>query len=56
MKFCLFVGQVDASRVAYRARQSPYKMITVEEAVNIVLNETPVLEMETIKYSGNIIL
>lgn len=48
---CANESQVDASRVAYRARQSPYKMITVEEALSIVLRETPVSEMETIKYS-----
>lgn len=48
---CANESQVDASRVAYRARQSPYKMITVEDAVSIVLKETPMLETEILKYS-----
>lgn len=42
--------------MAYRARQSPYKMITVEDAVSIVLKETPMLETEILKYSGEAFL
>lgn len=43
-------SKVDETRVAYRPRESPYPLITVEEAVNIVLNHTETLETEQVFY------
>ena len=49
---CVFLGQVDASRVAYRPRESPYPMITVDQAIAIVMEHAQPLPEETIKFTG----
>nr|XP_022331170.1 gephyrin-like isoform X2 [Crassostrea virginica] len=41
-------GHRDVNRVAYRPRQSPYPMISVEEALGIVLEHAQPLETETV--------
>ena len=48
----VFLGQVDASRVAYRPRESPYPMITVDQAIAIVMEHAQPLPEETIKFTG----
>lgn len=48
----LYLGQVDATRVAYRPRESPYPMITVDEAVAIVMEHALPLPEETYKFTG----
>ena len=46
------VSGVDASCVARRPRESPYPIISVEEALNIVLENSPVLEIEQVTLTG----
>eukprot|EP00106_Octopus_bimaculoides_P015775 XP_014783217.1 PREDICTED: gephyrin-like [Octopus bimaculoides] len=46
-----YESHVDTTHVANRARQSSYKMISVESALDIVLTETPVAETAKFKYS-----
>ena len=46
-------GVVDVSKVAYRPRESPYPLISVEEAVDTVLNEAFVLGPEQVYFKGN---
>ncbi|XP_041352423.1 gephyrin-like isoform X2 [Gigantopelta aegis] len=41
-------SSVDASHVARRPRESPYPIISVEEALNIVLDSAPVLDIEQV--------
>ncbi|XP_046575609.1 gephyrin-like isoform X1 [Haliotis rubra] len=43
-------SQVDANRVAYRPRESPYPIVEVDVAVNTVLDKAPVLAAETISF------
>ncbi|KAL5008960.1 hypothetical protein ScPMuIL_014541 [Solemya velum] len=45
-------SNVDVSKVAYRPRESPYPMITIEEANKIILEKTPTMETEQIALSG----
>lgn len=47
-----FLGSVDESRVARRMRKSPFPIISVEEALRIVMHETDVCGAETISYLG----
>ena len=47
-----FVGQVDPSRVAYRVRESPYPMITVDQAITIVLEHAQPLHEMTFNITG----
>ena len=49
--FCV-LGQVDPSRVAYRPRESPYPMITVDQAVSMVMEHAQPLPEETINFTG----
>ncbi|RUS89088.1 hypothetical protein EGW08_003151, partial [Elysia chlorotica] len=41
-------SKVDAGQVASRPRESPYPMVTVDEAVAIVMEKTPILDTETV--------
>ena len=50
------LGAVDVSKVAHRARESPYPLITVDEAVDIVLEESTLLGKEEVYYKGTGIL
>lgn len=43
---------MDASRVAYRPRESPYPMITVREAVDTVLSHAHLMAEETTELTG----
>ncbi|XP_013398832.1 gephyrin isoform X2 [Lingula anatina] len=43
-------SSVDDTKVALRARESPFPLITVEEAVDMVLSEAPVLGVEKVFY------
>jgi hypothetical protein len=45
-------GQVDVSQVAYRPRESPFPMISVDEAVAIVMEHAQILSEETINFTG----
>jgi len=40
------------SRVAYRPRESPYPMITVKEAVSIVMSHAARMDEETLEFTG----
>lgn len=42
--------------MAYRPRESPYPMITVDEAVGVVLSHAETMPEETIDFTGNVIL
>ncbi|XP_045171421.2 gephyrin-like isoform X1 [Mercenaria mercenaria] len=44
-------SQVDVSQVAYRPRESPFPMISVSEAVNIVMENALPLSEETINFT-----
>ncbi|KAL4238950.1 hypothetical protein ACF0H5_003654 [Mactra antiquata] len=43
-------SQVDVSQVAYRPRESPFPMITVEEALSKVMSEALVLDGDTVYF------
>lgn len=44
-------SQVDVSQVAYRPRESPFPMISVDEAVAIVMEHAQILSEETINFT-----
>ncbi|KAK3092834.1 hypothetical protein FSP39_007734 [Pinctada imbricata] len=46
--------QVDATRVAYRPRKSTYPLISVEEALNIVLQDANILGTEMVHFKKSI--
>ncbi|XP_071163721.1 gephyrin-like isoform X4 [Mytilus edulis] len=47
-------SEVDATRVAHRPRESPYPIITVEEAVSTVIKHTHVLGTEEVFYKKSL--
>nr|KAG5691636.1 hypothetical protein BaRGS_023807 [Batillaria attramentaria] len=44
----ILFGEVPTSLVSKRARESPYPMVTVDQAVSTVLEETPILSIVTV--------
>lgn len=50
----LDAGEVDATKVAHRPRESPYPIITVEEAVSTVIKHTHVLGTEEVFYKSKL--
>jgi hypothetical protein len=48
--FIFISGDVDDTKVAYRPRESPYPLITVDEAVSTVMKHTELLGTEEIFY------
>ncbi|XP_074645506.1 gephyrin-like isoform X2 [Tubulanus polymorphus] len=45
---------VDVSKVANRPRESPYPLISVEEATRIVLDESPILSVERVFFRDSL--
>ncbi|KAJ8308026.1 hypothetical protein KUTeg_012900 [Tegillarca granosa] len=50
MNMHMEVSKVDATKVAYRARESPYPLITVDEALKIVLDHANQLGTEQVNF------
>jgi len=50
----MHVGVVDDSVVAQRSRESIYPLISVDEAVQIVMAEADVMDVENIRLTGRI--
>ena len=48
----MFTGQVDVSQVAYRPRESPFPMISVDEAVATVMEHAQTLSEKTVNFTG----
>lgn len=44
----MFVGEVDLGKIAYRPRESPYPLVSVDEAVNMVIQRADVLGTEEV--------
>jgi len=49
---CFVSGVVDASMVAHRPREATYPMISVDEAVQMVMSEADVMDVEKLSLSG----
>jgi len=47
-------GVVDDSLVAHRPRESNYPMISVDKAIQIVMAEADVVDVETVHLTGNV--
>ena len=45
-------GKIDPHQVASRPRESPYPMFSVDEAVAMVMENTPILDKETVDIKG----
>ncbi|KAL3873898.1 hypothetical protein ACJMK2_036977 [Sinanodonta woodiana] len=48
---CQHGSHVDVSKVAFRPRESPYPIITVDQALQIVLQHSEIMEEETVRLS-----
>ena len=48
----LILGGVDTSKVAHRARTSPYPLISVDEAIGTVLDNCTPLPVEDVCFKG----
>lgn len=46
------IGEVTTNQVAKRARESPYAMVTVEQAVSQVLQNTSLLDIIIVDLEG----
>ena len=47
-------GEVPTTEVAKRARESPYPLVNVDEAVSTVLQHAPVLNTITVQLTGTV--
>ena len=54
IRLLLFAGVVDDSVVAQRSRESVYPLISVDEALQIVMAEADVMDVENVRLTGRI--